>query len=67
MTLPSIVISIMQVNDGLVMLFLTHENVMTKACLDYFNVIFVLTDCLVIIAQMVVDCLVGRNLVFGNA
>jgi hypothetical protein len=57
----------MQVNEGLVMLFLTHENIMMKLCLDYFDVICVLTDLLVIISQMVVVCLVGRNLVFGNA
>jgi hypothetical protein len=30
MILPSIVISVMQVNEGLVKLFLTHENVLTK-------------------------------------
>jgi hypothetical protein len=65
--LPSIIISVMQVNEGLVKLFLTHENVTMTLCLDYFDVICMLTDCLAIIAQTVVDCLVGRNLVFGNA
>jgi hypothetical protein len=57
----------MQVNEGLIKLFLTCENIMTKLCLDYFNVICMLTDHLAIIAQTVVDCLVRRNLVFGNA
>jgi hypothetical protein len=50
MTLPTIVISVMQVNEGIIMLFLTHENVMTKLCLDYFDVICVLTNHLAIIA-----------------
>jgi hypothetical protein len=58
MTLPSIIISVMQVKEGLIKLFFTHEIVMTKLCLDNFNVIGVLTNCLVII---------GQNLVFGNA
>jgi hypothetical protein len=67
MALPSIVISVMQVNEGLKMLFLTHEYVRTKLCLNYFDVICILTNGLAIIVQAAVDCLVGRNLVLRNA
>jgi hypothetical protein len=51
----------MQVNEGLVLLFITHEHIATKLCLD------MLTNCLVIIGQMVVYGLVRGNLVFRNA
>jgi hypothetical protein len=66
MTFPSIAIRVIQVNEGLLKLFFTCVKIMTKLCLVNFNVICVLSYHLTIIVQMVVDCLVRRNLVFGN-
>jgi hypothetical protein len=57
----------MQVNEGLIMLFITREHIATKLCLNNFHVIGVLTNCLAIIGQMVVYGLVRGNLVFRNA
>jgi hypothetical protein len=57
----------MQVNVGLVMLFITHEHIATKLSLDNFDVFGVLTHRLAIIGQTVVYGLVRGNLVFRNA
>jgi hypothetical protein len=57
----------MQVDEGLIMLFITHEHIAMKLCLNNFHVIGVLTNCLAIIGQTVVYGLVRGNLVFRNA
>ncbi len=66
-TLPSSVISVMQVDEGLVMVFITREHIATKLCLNNFHVVGVLTNRLAIIGQTVVNGLVRWNLIFRNA
>jgi hypothetical protein len=57
----------MQVNEGLVMVFITHEHIAMKLCLDNFDIVSVQTNHLALIGQMVVYGLVRGNLVFRNA
>ncbi len=66
-TLPSSIVSFMQVDEGLVMFFITREHIATKLCLNNFHVVDVLTNRLAIIGQMVVNGLVRWNLIFRNA
>jgi hypothetical protein len=66
MTLPSIVISVIQGNEGLLKLIFNRINLTTKLYLDNFNIICMLAYRLMKIVQTVVDCLIRRNLVFGN-
>jgi hypothetical protein len=66
MTLSSIVISVIQVNEGLIKFLFTCTIIMMKLCLKNFYVICVLSYHLTITVQMVVDCLVRRNLVSRN-
>jgi hypothetical protein len=66
-TLPSSIVSVMQVDEGLIMLFITREHIAMKLCLNNFHVIGVLTNRLVITCQTVVYGLVRGNLVFRNA
>jgi hypothetical protein len=66
-TLPSSIISIIQVNEGLIQLFFTHINIPMKLSLNNINAIIVLSYHLTIVAQMVVDCLVRRNQFFRSS
>ena len=65
-TLPSSIVSVMQVDEGLIMLFITREHIATKLCLNNFHVVGVLTNRLAIIGQTVVNGLVRWNLIFRN-
>ena len=65
-TLPSSIVSVMQVDEGLIMLFITREHIATKLCLNNFHVVAVLTNRLAIIGQTVVNGLVRWNLIFRN-
>jgi hypothetical protein len=65
--IPSSIVSVMQVDEGLVMFFITCEHISTKLCLNNFHVVGVLTNCLAIIGQTVVNGLVRWNLIFRNA
>jgi hypothetical protein len=65
-TLPSSIISIMQVNKGLIQLFFTKINILMQLSLDNVYVISVLSYHLMRVAQMMVDCLLRRNQFFGN-
>ncbi len=48
-------------------LLFTHKNKSRKLNLNNVNLISVLSNHLMIVAQMIVDCLIGRNQFFGNA
>jgi hypothetical protein len=62
--LPSIIIGVIQVYEGLIQLLFTCQDIPTKL---HFNLVGVLSDSPTIVGQMIVDRPIGRNQVFRNA